>query len=309
MKLGTNECYPPLTPNNPDFVGNPNLFLEQATQYEVGFASEVGVAYAVNVAVFNRDETGLSGLVGSRAVQDIGATYSGEGLPNYSTIVNQDFLTARGIELQLRRRPMNYWHADVNYGWSRVTTNSPPPDRSFEIAAGGELDRTKLREIVSDIDQTHRLNATFGVAVREEVPSWNWGHLLRNSSATLTFSYFSGFPYTPVRAQNIGDTFNDGNAADVNTGRAPAVQQLNAIVQKGFNIGTVRYGAFVRIDNLLDRKNCVQVFVNTGTCDSGLRDFSNRRVGNFNEVSSTNFDQPEFFGSRRSIFTGLSINF
>ena len=309
VKLGTNECYPPLTPNNPDFVGNPNLLLEQATQYEVGYAAEVGAAYAVNVAVFNRDETGLSGLVNSRAVQDIGATYSGEGLPNYRTIVNQDFLTARGIELQVRRRLMNYWNADINYGWSRVTTNSPPPDRSFEIAAGGELDRTKLREIVSEIDQTHRFNATLGVGVRNEVPDWNWGHLLRNTSATLTYSYQSGFPYTPIRALTIGGITNDANAADVNTGRAPATQQVNAILQKGFNIGTVQYGAFVRIDNLLDRKNCVQVFVSTGTCDSGLRDPVNRRVGNFNEISSTNFDQPEFFGSRRSIFTGLSINF
>jgi outer membrane receptor for ferrienterochelin and colicin len=309
VKPGTDECVPPLGPGNPDFVGNPNLLLEQATQYEVGYAAEVGRGFAVNVAVYNRDETGLSGLVRSRSVQDIGSTYAGQSLPTYFTIVNQDFLTSRGIEVQFRRRLMNYWSFDVNYGWSRTTTNSPPPDRSFEIAAGGEIDRTALREIVADIDQTHRLNATFGLAVRNDVPDWKYGHLLRNSSATLTYTYFSGFPYTPVRGLTLGAITNQVNAADINAGRGPANQQVNLIMQKGFRVGAMQYGAFVRVDNLLDQKNCVQVFVSTGDCDSGLRDPLNRRVGNFGEATSTSSDQPEFIGARRSIFTGLSINF
>lgn len=309
VKPGTNECYPPLAPGNPDFVGNPNLLLEQATQYEIGYAAEIGRGYAVNVAVYNRDESGLSGLVRSRSVQDIGATYNGQSLPTYFTIVNQDFLTSRGLEVQFRRRLRNFWSFDINYGWSRTTTNSPPPDRSFEVASGGELDRTALREILSDIDQTHRFNATLGFAVRDETPDWRYGDLLRNTSATLTYQYYSGFPYTPIRALTLGGITNDANASEINSGRGPASQQVNLLVQKGFRIGAVQYGAFVRVDNLFDRKNCVQVFVSNGTCDLGLRDPINRRVGNFGESSSTSADQPEYVGPRRSIFTGLSINF
>jgi hypothetical protein len=162
---------------------------------------------------------------------------------------------------------------------------------------------------VADIDQTHRLNATFGLAVRNDVPDWKYGHLLRNSSATLTYTYFSGFPYTPVRGLTLGAITNQVNAADINAGRGPANQQVNLIMQKGFRVGAMQYGAFVRVDNLLDQKNCVQVFVSTGDCDSGLRDPLNRRVGNFGEATSTSSDQPEFIGARRSIFTGLSINF
>ena len=60
----------------------------------------------------------------------------------------------------------------------------------------------------------------------------------------------------------------------------------------------------------LDRKNCVQVFVNTGPCDAGLRDFGNRRIGNTGDAStSTAFDQPEFIGQRRSLSTGITVNF
>ncbi|HSJ63659.1 MAG TPA: TonB-dependent receptor [Gemmatimonadaceae bacterium] len=309
VKPGTNECYPPLTPGNPEFVGNPNLLLEQATQYEVGYGAEFGRFFSINVAVYNRDETGLSGLVSSRPVQDIGATYSGQSNPAYFTIVNQDFLTARGIEVQFRRRLANFWSFDVNYGWSRATSNSPPPERSFEIAQSGELDRSKLREITSDIDQTHRFNTTFSFRVREQTPDFWGGRFLRNSAATLTYRYSSGFPYTPVAAFTLGGITNQGNARDVNAARMPSTQQVNLLVQKNFSLTNVSYGAFVRVDNLFDRKNCVQVFVNTGTCDNGLRDPLNRRVGNFGTALSTSLDQPEYIGARRSISTGIQVNF
>jgi hypothetical protein len=309
VKPGTNECYPPLVANNPDFIGNPSLNLEQATQYEVGYGAEFGSAYAVNLAVYNRDETGLTGIRRSNAIQDIGTTYNGQAQPRYTAIVNQDFLTARGIEVQFRRSLKNHWSYDINYGWSRTTTNSPPPDRSFEIQQGGELNRSALREILSEVDQPHNLNVALTYVVGPQKPAVRLGSLLRNADASITYNVRSGLPYTPQRALTLGGVTNPINAADINTGRAPSTQNVAMNIRKQFAMHNVHYGAFLRVDNLFDRKNCVQVFVTTGTCDSGLRDPLNRRVGNFDESSSTNNDQPEFYGARRSLFTGLSINF
>ncbi len=314
VKPGTNECYPSLVTGNPEFVGNPNLLLEQATQFEVGYGAEIGGNYAFTAAVFNRDESGLTGLLQARPQQDIGSTYNGLALPDFRTVVNQDFLTARGIETQFRRRVSNRWGWDMNYGWSRTTTNAPPPDRSQEIEQGGELDRTALRELIADIDQTHRLNVSFIFATLNDVPELNVfgrnaGALLRNTNASLTFSWASGFPYTPVRGITLGQVGNLANATDINSGRAPSTQTVNLIMRKDLQVKNVRYGAFLRVSNLLDRRNCVQVFVNTGNCDAGLRDFLNRRVGNTGENTSTSLDQPEFIGARRSLFTGLTINF
>jgi hypothetical protein len=309
VKPGTTECVPPLTAGNPQFIGNPNLRLEEARQYEVGYGAEFANSYSVNVAVYNRDESGLSGLRRSKNISDIGVTYAGQSQPTYQVIVNQDFLTARGLEVQFRRRMQSYWGYDINYGWSRATTNSPPPDRAFEIATANEVNRTALREVLADIDQPNKFNATLLLGVRNELPNFRYASLLRNSQATITYSYASGFPYTPIRGLNTSAILNESNVADINTGRAPGTQQVNLLAQKGIQFRNVRYDLFVRVDNLFDTKNCVQVFVNTGTCDSGLRDVTNRRVGNADETSSTNFDQPEYIGARRSIFTGLAIKF
>jgi hypothetical protein len=311
VKPGTNECTPNISTNNPAFVGNPNLLLEQAKQYEVGYQTEIGRNYSVQVAVFNRSETGLSGLRPSRATQDIGSTYDGS-LPQYTVLVNGDFLTSRGMEVQFRRRLADRWGYDVNFGMSRATTNSRPPDRANEIERSDEANRQQLIETVADIDQTYRFNTSFFLQVREDIPSlpFGAGKLLRNGRATITFNRTAGIPYTPVRAASFGAIGAFANASDVNSGRQPATSQFDLLLDKGFRIGAVRYSGFLRVSNLFDRANCVQVFVNTGTCDAGLRDFGNRRIGNTGDATtSTAFDQPEYIGARRSLATGITVNF
>ncbi len=76
-------------------------------------------------------------------------------------------------------------------------------------------------------------------------------------------------------------------------------------------MSNLRYGAFVRVVNLLDTKNCNQVFTTTGRCDAGAIDQSRSRQGNpvgENDVS-TFFDRPQFFGTRRTINAGIRVNF
>lgn len=311
VKPGTNECVPNITSMNPAFVGNPSLLLEQAKQYEVGYQTELNRNYSVQVAVFNRSETGLSGLRPSRSTQDIGSTYDGS-LPSYTVLVNGDFLTSRGMEVQFRRRLADRWGYDVNFGLSRATTNSRPPDRANEIERTDESNRQQLVETVADIDQTYRINTTFFLQVREDIPTlpFNAGRFLRNSRATVTMSRNAGIPYTPSRAASLGQVGTTANASDINAGRQPATQTMNLVIDKGFRVSTVRYSAFLQVSNLLDRKNCQQVYVNTGTCDAGLRDFNNRRIGNTGDVTtSTGYDQPEYIGARRSFSTGITINF
>ncbi len=311
VKPGTNECVPNISTNNPAFVGNPNLLLEQAQQYEVGYNTELSRNYSIQVAVYNRSETGLSGLRPSRATQDIGSTYDGS-LPSYTVLVNGDFLTSRGLEVQFRRRLSNRWGYDVNFGLARATTNSRPPDRANEIERTDESNRQQLVETVADIDQTYRFNTSFFMAVQNDIPAMpaDLGRFLRNSRATITFNRTAGLPYTPSRANSFGNVGATNNASDINAGRQPATSQFDLLLDKGFRVGQVRYSVFLQVNNLFDRVNCVQVYVNTGTCDAGLRDFNNRRVGNTGDATtSTAFDQPEYVGTRRAMATGITVNF
>lgn len=82
---------------------------------------------------------------------------------------------------------------------------------------------------------------------------------------------------------------------------------------KDFQLANVRYGLFLRVVNLTDRKNCIQVFTSTGDCDGGSPDQSRAREGNTfssnTNVTSTFLDRPQYFGPRRSFNVGLRVAF
>jgi hypothetical protein len=316
VKPGTTECHPPLTFNNPDFIGNPNLLLEQATSYEVGYSANVGRNYAVQVSVFNRDESGLTGIRANDAVQDIGSTYNGISLPQYSIVVNQDFLTNRGIAVRLDRSPgrNSVWGYNINYGWERTTENSPPPDRQNEAQDAGELNQgSTLRELTSSGDRSHSFNLTLTLQYRQNNMPKIWGaSALRNSSVGLTYAWASGQPYTPNRNNNNSGgvvTSNTQTSSDLFSGRGPSTQSASLRYRKSLQIGNAQYGLLVTVQNIFNIQNCLQVYANTGDCNTGLREFSQRRVGNSSGSSSTNLDQPEFRSAGRRFSTGITVTF
>ena len=306
VKPGTNECYPTIFADayTPAFIGNPSLLLEQSTAYEVGYASEINSTYAINLTLFSKDETGLTGIRQSQRVFDIASTY-GTSTPRYYVIVNQDYGTTRGLELQFRRRIKNYWGYDINYTYSKATTNAAPPQLQQQNVSQG--DTTSLREIPSDIDQPHVFNASLFFRVENETPQFRWGDLLKHSYLTVTEQAASGLPYTPTFSFT---GFGDQSQGDINSGRGPATFQTNLQAGKDFTTSNLRYGVFLRVDNLFDQKNCIQVFTTTGRCDAGTVDQRRAQNGNtVDQAGSTYFDRPEYFGQRRSIYAGLRVTF
>jgi outer membrane receptor protein involved in Fe transport len=311
VKPGTNECYGAISSvaftSGIPYLGNPNLQLEQTTSYEVGYAAEFNNLYAVNALVFSKDQTGLSGIKPSKKVNDPGATYNKQPNPSYRVIVNQDFGTTRGIEFQLRRRTRNYWGFDINYSFSKATTNSPAPDRAQQALSEG--DSIQLREITSEIDQPHSFNASLILQVRDRAPQIPLGGVLRNAYATFTARAASGLPYTPIKNYS-GLDIDDRD--ETNTGRGPATFQIDMMAGKDFSVQQIKYGVIVRAVNLTDRRNCVQVFVSNGGCIQGAIDqrrFSPSSGPTTTPSSTTQFDRPEYVGARRSILAGLRVNF
>jgi outer membrane receptor protein involved in Fe transport len=294
------------------FLGNPNLAIERTATYEVGLLSELGEDWALTLVLFNKDQTGLTGVGrGGIGVQDIGATHGTSSL-NYYVLINEDFQTVKGIEVGLRRRLTSFWAFDVNYSYSQARTNAAPPERERQ-SLSDESDPTLRREIVSEIDIPHRLNTMLRFNAGEEVPDIPGGSILRNSSLALTLQAQSGLPYTPTlvfRGQG-GAVGNSVNQLQRNSGRGPSAVWVNLRAQKGFRVGNLVYSAFLQVDNLFDAKNCFQPLPTTGRCDEGARDQDRRRQGNQvgEGTVSTYFDRPHLFGPRRQISFGLRVEF
>lgn len=299
---------------NCGYIGNPNLQIERATTYEMGYNAEFGRMYALGVVLFNKNQTGLTGLrsggvrrgkYGLEQVFDPAITYGASNTPGYQILVNEDFQSVRGFEVQMRRRVTNFWGFDVNYSFSRARTNASEPEREFERQTQ-QGDPRNVIEVTSDIDQPHVFNAALIGEVRQELPKFKGAFLLRDTRMSVTVHNTSGFPYTPI------NDFLGSQKYNRNTGRGPSWSQVDAQIKKGFSMTNLRYDAFITVANLLDRKNCVQVFETTGTCSAGALDQSRARQGNSvrpDIATSTYSDRADYYGPRRSILGGIQVNF
>ena len=310
-----NECGPILaaTAYTPPFLGYPNLLVESTTTYEVGYLAELFDDYGLQLILFNKDQFGLTGLREAFGISDPGATY-GTSTPRYRVLVNRDFQTVRGFELAVRRRVTNYWGFDLNYSYSQARTNAAPPDREFENQEDNALPAVN-REIVSEIDVPHKFNGVLFFSVGDESPALrldglDLGAALKQTRVTVTIQAQSGFPYTPVRGFMQGAQFNTRLLR--NTARGPGIWTVNLRAEKNFRLANILYGAFLRVDNLFDTKNCIQPFETTGDCDSGTIDQTRARQGNPTNpdaVNSTFFDRPQIFGRGRRVNFGIRLNF
>ncbi len=295
----------------PGIIGNPNLVTEKTTLYELGYVAELFEDYALSIVLFSKDQTGLQGIrtggiTEGVGVFDPGVTY-GTNAPRYQIIVNEDFQTVRGFEISLRRRIVDYWGFDLNYGFSTAKTNAASPEREFERQVE-QGDPQELLEIPSEIDQPHRLSAAVFFQVGNETPDIPLGEALRNTALSLVSRFESGFPYTPTL-----DIFGFGTSQlNRHSNRGPPTWTVDLRASKAFSLGGVKYDLYLQVQNLLDRKNCLQVFETTGDCVLGTFDQSRRREGNpvnADQITSTLVDRPQYFGPRRSILGGLRISF
>ena len=88
-----------------------------------------------------------------------------------------------------------------------------------------------------------------------------------------------------------------------------AQHQADMLVSKNLQLGNAQYGVFFRVTNVFNLQNCLQVFNNTGACDTGQRETAQRSEGNGSGNSPTNRDQPEFRSQARRFNTGITITF
>ncbi|MDH5196558.1 MAG: TonB-dependent receptor [Gemmatimonadota bacterium] len=312
---GSNQCYPIIynewaqTP----FLGNPNLLIEKTTSYEMGFATEIGDQFALQVTAFSKDQFGLTGVrAGGQSPSgqvyfDVGGTY-GTSIYNYVVMVNQDFQTVRGFEVNLRRRLFNYWGFNINFGFQQATTNAAGPELEFQRQEE-EGDPQNLKEITSEVDIPVSANASifFRVANENAFGVGILDAIVRNANLTFSFSARSGFPYTPTLSfTGFGDS-----QLQQNSGRAPGVFNVDLLAGKDFNLTNMRWGLFMRVSNLLNARNCQQVYASTGDCDGGTVDQSRRRNGNTvgEGASTTFFDRAHYFSAGRSINFGARLSF
>jgi len=257
-------------------IGNAGINPEKTISYELGIKHAFTSTIVTDVTAFYKDIKDWSRL--KMFVYGVSGA-------NYSTYVNEDWGSVRGIEVTFQKRPggtlLPDLGFDINYTFQVATGSFSAPHNAYIWAWRGYP--LPSQESPLDWDQRHRLFVTISYRFPEGKPLFNIPGL-DNLGITVQHEYGSGYPYTPQI-----NTLREAVEA-INSRRYPSYRYTDMRIFKDIKSGPMNIRIFLDIHNLFNRKNLssindVQWYEQFGDPEGEVRDPSvwsqrrNSRIG------------------------------
>ena len=265
-------------------AGNADLKAEETKSGEVGIQQAISDDITFDVTGYFRDIRNLAGTA-TNLIPIYG------GAATYVQFVNSDFGFVKGIVLSVTKRLTNHWSATLDYTLQSAKGNASDPKATINLYTNGERPEQQLTSL--NWDQTQTVNATFSY-----VGDQDWGF-------SLIGQYGSGFPYTPTESLNLSQILT-------NAGLKPPTFNIDLRAYKDFMLGNNKLSIFLRIYNLLDIKNMLNVYDDSGVADYTIAEYEALNNGNpthlVNSVQDY-YNNPSYYSEPRRIEFGMSFYF
>jgi len=230
---------------------NASLRPERTVDYEVGFQQALTASSAIKISAYYKEMRDMIQLRTFFPVPIVG---------QYTTFDNQDFGTVKGFSFGYDLRRTRNLTLNANY-----TLQFADGTGSDTESQRGLTNRGNLRTLFPlNFDERHRLNLVADYRFpRESGPRVAGAYILANAGVNFQAVAVSGRPYTAKQvAQELGGV---GTIGAINGSRKPWNTTLNMRIDKNFNIGDkLGLNVYLRISNLLDTRNIINVYSVTG---------------------------------------------
>ncbi len=300
---------------------NPNLRPEKTIDYEVGFQQKITNSSAIKVSAYYKE---LRDMI---QIRDFLFLPSDLNVTQYTGFDNLDFGTVKGFTFQYDLRRTKNVTLLAAYTLQFADGTGSDSESSRNLGSRGNI-----RNLFPlSFDERHRFNISmdyrYGKGKRYNGPVVLGKNILANMGANLQVIAVSGRPYTAelVPAQFGGE----GTVGSLNGARLPWNFTLNVRVDKTIRLFTpqdetkrpLNMNVYVRVQNLLDRRNLLGVYSASGSPDddgfltsaigsSVLNGAIEDGIGDFFQPSYTwALLNPGFFTLPRRIYVGASFNF
>jgi outer membrane receptor protein involved in Fe transport len=260
-------------------MGNADLKPQETVIYEIGLQQQLSEDFGLDVTGFYKD---MRNLLGTKIVEHYTATML------YAKYVNRDYGNVRGITLALEKRRTGYLSARIDYTFQIAEGNASDPNTVFLDNQSSPPRESEIKVVSLDWDQTHTLN--FSVILSD--PN-NWG-------ISFLARLGNGLPYTP--------SYQGIRTSSENSERRPDHIIFNINVHKDFSLMGIKPTVFLKIYNLFDAKNEVEVYEDTGRSGYTLASFYTGDWRNYSTLSD-HLNRPDFYSEPRRIILGMSIGF
>ena len=278
-----------LTDAGTDFgiFGNPDLKPERSVSYEIGLQQKILPSLKLDLRAYYKDSRDY---VSSGIPVDLGDGKS------YFTFVNKDYSNTRGIIITLDRFYQNGfgWHIDYTYQKAEGS-NSDPSEEFGAVVSGQEPTRSI---IPLDWDQNNNLNGSFFFDYKGWITS-------------LLFQYGSGYPYTPVITNYEGQGGQLANVLIKNSRRKLYTYNFDLKISRSIKINKFNGKVFININNLLDTRNEISVYGDTGRANRTIEQIRANSISPYEPMRPHSLDdyfsRPDWYSEPRSIQLGMEL--
>lgn len=272
--------------------GNPDLKPQKTVMYEFGLQQQLTEDLSFDVTGFYRD---TRDWVSTSSQIPVGGDY--ETASTYYTIfVNRDYANSRGVTVSVNQRPIGIFTMNMSYTFQVAEGNNSNPDEEQGAMASN---REPSRDLVPlDWDQTHTANVTLGFG-RD-----TWGVFALGR-------YGSGLPYTPVVNQAEEGGEDVSRVQRKNSRRRPANMNVDVRLFRNVKMANLNVSLFVKVFNVLDRRNEVEVYGQTGRAEATPRQLGVESISGPNRINSVEefLVRPDFYSEPREVQFGVELNF
>lgn len=234
----------------------------KTTQYEIGFSHQFTDFSAFDITAFYRKTEGQIEIV------RVNTNPTSSANP-YNLFTNGDFSIARGIEISLRTRRIGGVMAMFNYTLTDAKGTNSEPGGQVSALENGTAPPSLLQPL--SFEQRHR-----GAIVLDYRTGGDQPVVLQHLSVNLLFSFNSGHRFTRSTG-GVGQRGADEGALltgsdprnrvplePLNASTTPWYFRTDLRIEKGFSLGRATATAYMYIENLLNRRNPINVYLRTG---------------------------------------------
>lgn len=241
----------------------------RSIQYEIGFTQQFTDFAAVDITAFYKD---ITDQIQMGSVE----TVPGWEISSYPIYENQDYAVTKGLEFQLRLRRVSRLMGQINY-----TLSSARGTNSLTQSAGGAIngpggDPPSIT-VPLEYDQTHvgsmNIDYRFGKG--------DGGPLFERFGMNFLLTFNSGHRYTLSESPGglgqedamTGGILNDGDSRQraplepINSSTTPWFFNIDLRLDKTVSIVGLDVNFYVYIQNLMNRRNVINVYYATGNAD------------------------------------------
>jgi hypothetical protein len=276
-------------------LGDPNMEAQRQNTYQVSYVNQLTDDFAMDVSFYYKD---IYNQLGTKKIPAIPVPYD--------LYAVSEFGNSRGLEVSLRKRPMDHLGLTLNYNLSYTTGTSSSPGSNYNAPVDPytNLPAYPLVEYPLSYDRRHRVNANINVFWgNNEGPSIYGLNLLENAQINLTAFYQSGTPYTRVDAS--GKLISEYNAE-----RLPSIWSTTLRVQKAFLLkdwfgdgaGNSSIEIFFDIENLLNNTQIASFYTRTADPNDDGVSFYRKQTDIGSSVAyykEADYARSETFGSEQ----------